>query len=152
MPANDPSRSSFTLRLGVDEFLYNGLTAGGAQATFGIPPQTANYRGGLIIQCVPVPISGTITALVGQIELSLIPEALNPVGTTPPNEFGIFNKTVPVSGAPAGLSPYSGINFGGGVPVWFDLSGAGGCGKFRLNFATFTLGTATAVDVYAHLG
>jgi hypothetical protein len=38
------------------------------------------------------------------------------------------------------------------IPVAFDLSGMGGSGKMRLNFPTFTLGTATGINIYAHLG
>jgi hypothetical protein len=147
MPANDPSRTSFTLRIGVDEWLYNNITAGGAQATFGVPPQMSNIRGVIVFQVVPIPLAGTITSLIGQLECSIIPD-----GQLAASAFGIFNKLVPVGGGPATLSPYSGIAFTANIPIAFDLSGMGGNGKMRLNFPTFTLGTATGINIYAHIG
>lgn len=152
MPANSAARTSFTLRVGVDEFLYSAVTTTGAQATFGIPPQMGVYRGVVIFQVVPV--TGTLTSVVGQVEQSLIPESVVQ-GVTLPNAFGIFNKLIPVSGSAAGLSPYSAIAFAtttDNIPIAVDLSGAGGSGKFRLNFTTVTLGSATAFNVYARLG
>jgi hypothetical protein len=147
MPANGPGITSFNLRMGVDEFLYSNLTAGGAQATFGVPPQMSNYRGIITFQCVPVPAGGTLTALTAQLEASLEPEGQDPTAI-----FGIFNKLVPVSGSPAGVSAYSGISFLNGVLVAFDVSGMGGSGEMRLNFTTFTLNTATGVNVFARIG
>lgn len=143
MPANASGITSFTLRLGVDELLYSNLQAGGAQAIFGIPPQAANYRGNMIVQAVP--IGGTLTALVGQLEASLLPD-----GQT--GAFGIFQKVVPVTAAPATLSAYSGWSFLANVPIAIDISGAGGIGRLRFNFTTFTLNTATGVNVFARIG
>jgi len=151
MPANSPSITSFTLRLGVDEWLYSNVQATGAQAPFGIIPQSSNYRGILLVQIVPIPVAGTLTSVVGQLEAAIVPEgipAFTPV-------FGIFNKLTPVSGAAAGLSPYSGIAFEAttnNIPIALDVSGLGGNGKMRLNFLTVTLGTATGFNVFARIG
>lgn len=154
MPANGPGITSFTLRIGVDEFLYSNIQATGAQATFGLPPQMGVYRGMVIFQVVPVPIAGTLTSVVGQIELSLIPES-TVQGLAQPSAFGIFNKLANFAASPATVSAYSGIPFAtatNNIPVAIDLSGIGGNGKLRLNFTTVTLGTATGFNVYAHLG
>lgn len=147
MPANTSGITSFTLRVGVDEFLYSNLTAGGAQAEFGLPPQASNYRGNLIVQAVPVPAGGTITSLIAQLEMSLEPDNQDPTAI-----FQIFNKVVPVGGAPATLSAYSGWQLSSGIPIAIDISGAGGTGSLRFNFTTFTLGTATGVNVFARIG
>lgn len=152
MPANSPGILSFTLRVGVDEFLYSNIQAGGAQATFALPPQMGVYRGVVVFQVVP--IGGTLTSVVGQVELSLIPEP-TVQGTPQPSAFGIFNKLGNFAASPATVSAYSAIPFEtttNNIPIAVDLSGAGGCGKFRLNFTTVTLGTATGFNVYAHLG
>lgn len=152
MPANSPSITSFTLRVGVDEFLYSNLSASGAQATFALPPQMGVYRGVVVFQVVG--IGAAPTTVTGQVELSLIPEP-TVLGTPQPSAFGIFNKLANFAASPATVSAYSGIPFvvaGVSVPVAIDLSGAGGCGKFRLNFPTLTLGGASGINVYAHLG
>lgn len=146
MPANGPGITSFSLRMGVDEFLYSNIQAGGALATFGLPPQMSNYRGVLIVQCVP--IGGTLTALTGQLEMGFAPEAIPAIIPT----FGIFNKLANFSAATAANSAYSGISFLNSIPVAIDVSGAGGNGKLRLNFTTFTLNTATGVNVFARIG
>jgi hypothetical protein len=145
MPANGPGITSFNLRMGVDEFLYSNLTTGGANATFGLPPQMSNYRGILVVQCVP--IGGTLTALTGQLESSLIPE-----GQSAAAAFGIFNKLANFSAATASNSAYSGISFLNSIVVALDISGMGGSGQLRLNFTTFTLNTATGVNVFARIG
>jgi hypothetical protein len=153
MPANGPGITSFTLRMGVDEWLYNNITTTGAQATFGVPPQMSNYRGVITFQVVPVPVAGTLTSVVGQIEAALVPGDVFPTPFTP--VFGIFNKLIPVSGSAAGLSPYSAVAFvtaTNNIPIAFDMSGMGGNGKLRLNFTTVTLGTATGFNVFAHIG
>ena len=152
MPANSQGITSFNLRVGVDEFLYSNVSTTGAQATFGLPPQMATYRGVVIFQVVP--LSGTLTSVVGQIEQSLIPEPVTP-GVALPSAFGIFNKLANFSASPATLSAYSGIAFAtttNNIPIAIDLSGAGGTGKFRINFTTVTLGTATGFNVYARIG
>jgi hypothetical protein len=147
MPANSSGITSFTLRLGVDEFLYSNISASGAQAEFGIPPQDANYRGILIVQAVPIPAGGTITTLTAQLEMSLEPDGQDPTAI-----FGIFQKVVPVSAGPATLSPYSGWALASGIPVAIDISGAGGTGSLRFNFTTLTLGTATGINIFARIG
>ena len=149
MPANSPGITSYNLRVGVDEFLYSNIIAAGAQAPFGCPPQMGVYRGVIVFQVVPIPLAGTITSLIGQLEASLIPEGIVPATAS---AFGIFNKLVPVGGGPSTLSPYSGIAFTVNIPIAFDLTGMGGSGKMRLNFGTVTLGTATGFNVYARLG
>lgn len=139
--------------MGVDEWLYSTVTTTGAQATFGLPPQMSNYRGVLIVQIVPIPLAGTLTSVIGQLEAALVPGDVFPTAFTP--VFGIFNKLVPVSGSPAGLSAYSGVAFEAttnNIPIAFDVSGMGGNGKMRLNFATVTLGTATGFNVFARVG
>jgi hypothetical protein len=151
MPANSPGITSFTLRLGVDEWLYNNVQATGAQATFGIIPQSSNYRGVLLIQIVPIPLAGTLTSVVGQLEAAIVPEgipAFTPV-------FGIFNKLGNFAASPATISAYSAIPFEtttNNIPIALDVSGLGGNGKIRLNFTTVTLGTATGFNVFARIG
>lgn len=151
MPANSPGITSFNLRTGVDEFLYSAITTTGAQATFGLAPQMGVYRGVVVFQVVPV--SGALTAVSGQIEYSIIPEAVVQ-GTPLPSAFGIFNKLA-IFGATATPSAYSGLAFvtaGASIPIAVDLSGTGGTGKLRINFTTVTLNTAPSFNVYAHLG
>lgn len=151
MPANSPGITSFTLRMGVDEWLYSNITATGAQATFGTPPQSANWRGVLTVQIVPIPGAGTLTSVIGQLEAALVPEGIPAFGPV----FGIFNKLVPVAGGPATLSPYSGLAFEATTNnplIALDISGLGGNGKMRLNFGTVTLGTATGFNVFARIG
>ena len=151
MPANSPGITSFNLRLGVDEWLYNNIQGTGAAATFGIIPQSSNYRGILLVQIVPIPAAGTLTSVVGQLEAAIVPEgipAFSPV-------FGIFNKLANFAASPATLSAYSGIAFEtstNNIPVALDVSGLGGSGKMRLNFTTVTLGTATGFNVFARIG
>ena len=152
MPANSPGITSFTLRVGVDEFLYSNITGTGAQATFGVPPQMGVYRGIVIFQVVG--IGAAPTTVTGNIEVSLIPES-TVQGVALPSAFGIFNKQVLVGAGPATYSSYSAIPFvvaGASTPIAVDLSGLGGNGKFRLNLSTNTLGGASGINVYAHIG
>jgi hypothetical protein len=154
MPANGPGITSFNLRLGVDEWLYNNIQGTGVQATFGVIPQSSNYRGVLLVQIVPIPLAGTLTSVVGQLEAALVPEV--PVGTpafTP--VFGIFNKLANFGASPATVSAYSAIPFESttnNIPIALDVSGLGGNGKMRFNFTTVTLGTATGFNVFARIG
>jgi hypothetical protein len=144
MPANGPGITSFNLRMGVDEFLYSNLSATGAAATFGLPPQMSNYRGVLVVQIVG--IAATPTTVTGQLETSLIPE-----GQT--GAFGVFNKLVIAT--PATLCAYSGLAFVAAtvsIPIALDVSGMGGSGKLRFNFTTVTLGGASGFNVFARIG
>lgn len=152
MPANGAGITSFNLRLGVDELLYLAITATGAREPFGLPPQSANYRGILTIQVVPT--TGTLTSVVGQLEASLIPEP-TVQGVALPSAFGIFNKLANFGVSPATVSAYSAIPFEtntNNIPIALDISGLGGSGKLRLNFTTVTLGTAASFNVYARIG
>jgi len=120
-----------TLRLGVDELLYANVTAAGAQVAFGLPPQMANYRGGLVVQALQ--LGGTVTTATFDVE-----SAMNPV-----------------SAAAAGLSSYTGFTLivaAVGKAIAIDMSGMGGNGLIRLNFTTVTLGTGTGFAVYARIG
>lgn len=147
-----------TLRIGVDEQLYCGANASPAQAgavqatgtcgtgpiygCFGIPPQSAVYRGNLWLMAVP--IGGTVTALTFQVEASL--DGVN---------WRILNRLANYGASPATLSAFSGIAFGtlaSGALIGLDISGLGGHGLLRLNFTTVTLGTGTGADIYAHIG
>src|SRR5271167_2447142 len=121
MPANSPGITSFNLRVGVDEFLYSNISATGALATFGMPPQMGVYRGVVVFQVVG--IGATPTTVTGQVELSLIPEP-TVLGTPQPSAFGIFNKLANFGASPATVSAYSAIPFvaaGVSVPVAIDL-------------------------------
>jgi len=136
-----------TLRLGVDELLYANVTAAGAQVAFGLPPQMANYRGGLVVQALQ--LGGTVTTATFDVE-----SAMNPQGAVA-TAFEKFNKVVPVSAAAAGLSSYTGFTLivaAVGKAIAIDMSGMGGNGLIRLNFTTVTLGTGTGFAVYARIG
>lgn len=141
-----------TLRIGVAEALYAATggafnttgTAGTApNGTFQLPPQSANYRGQLSLYLVPV--GGTITAAVFQVEVSAAPQS----SINGASVFGIVNKLANFTGATAALSAYSGISLA--APVTLDLSGLSGGVDLRLNFTTVTLGTGSGFDVYAAL-
>jgi hypothetical protein len=153
MPANGPGITSFTLRIGVDEWLYNNVTTTGALATFGLPPQMSNYRGVIVFQVVPIPTAGTLTSVVGQLEAAIVPGDVFPTAFSP--VFGIFNKLANFGASPATVSAYSAIPFEtstNNIPIAVDVSGMGGDGKMRLNFTTVTLGTATGFNVFARVG
>jgi len=137
-----------TLRLGVDEALYaaagGAINTTGAMASFGLPPQAANYRGIIVFSLVPV--GGTVTTTQFSLEISQAPQgSIN--GASP---FGIFNKLVVAT--PQTLCAYSGIVLVSSAPVALDVSGMGGNGQLRMNFTTVTLGTATGFDIYARIG
>lgn len=124
-----------TLRVGVDEDLY--VASGGAinatgpvgtppNGTFGVPPQSMNWRGQLLLEAVP--IGGTVTALTGNLEISL--------------DHGV-TWTPLVTGITFGALPSA---------QRVDISGAGGNGTLRFNATTVTLGTGTGANMYAHAG
>lgn len=136
--ANSPNVGSFTLKIGVQELLYSKLASGGAKSPFGLPPQASNYRGRLVLQAVGH--DGSLTAATISLEVSL------DGGTT----FGALQNLANFSASPAVISAYTGVSILN--PTEFDVSGLGGNGKLRLNFTTFTLNTATSMDVYAQIG
>jgi hypothetical protein len=124
-----------TLRIGVDEPLY--VASGGAvnttgtvgtapNGTFGIPPQSAVWRGQLILQAINR--GGTVTAFTANLEISL----------DGGNTWAALATAITFGGLPAAQR--------------VDVSGCGGNGTLRLNFTTVTLGTGTGADVYAHIG
>lgn len=148
-----------TLRIGVDEPLYVGANASPAVAgaisttgtagtgptygCFGLPPQCSNYRGNIWFQFVAV--GGTVTTVIFKVETSL------DGGVT----WGVLNRLFPITAAPVTLTSYSTITTGAfttPIVIGVDVSGLGGNGMLRLNFTTVTLGTATGVDVYTHIG
>ena len=137
MPANEAARTSFTLRIGVNELLYQNITAGGAQAVFGFPPQMSNWRGVMTIQAVG--IGGTPTTVTGDVEISL-----------GGGVFGKFNKVVNVTAAPSTQSAYTGFNLL--LPTAIDMSGCGGDGQVRINITTLTLGPASGINVWISIG
>lgn len=146
-----------TLRIGVSEALYVNPAGGGAfnttgtagtapLGTFQLPPQSSNYRGQLMILCVPV--GGTVTTATFQLEASLAPQ-----GQTAAT-FGIVNKTFGITAAPSTLTAYSGlaaIAGGVAVPIVLDVSGCASSVDLRLNFTTVTLGSGSGFDVYANI-
>jgi hypothetical protein len=142
-----------TLRLGVDEALYaaagGAINTTGAMAQFGIPPQSANYRGVILFQSVQ--IGGTITTATFKIETAMAPQgSIN--GQT---AWETFAKLANFAASPAVVSAYSGLPLivaTVGAPIAVDMSGMGGGGLIRLNFTTVTLGTGTGLDVYARIG
>lgn len=137
MAANSPGITSFTLRIGVNELLYVNVTATGAQAVFGFPPQMSNWRGAMTLQAVG--IGGTPTTVTGDIEVSM-----------GGGVFGKFNKVVNVTAAASTQSTYTGFNLL--LPTSYDLSGLGGDGQVRINITTLTLGGATGINVFASIG
>ena len=131
--ANSPNVGSYTLSVGLDLPLYSSATgaiaATGAQATFGIPPQSSIPRGTLWFQAIPV---GTVTGSALTVNL----EGSFDGGTT----FGIIQTGLVL------------VTSGVGAIVSANVSGLGGCGKLRLNGTTVTLGSSTGFNVFVHLG
>ena len=98
----------------------------GLSDTFNVPPKSGDYSGKLVLQAVGTPAAGTITALVTDLQISL------DGGTT----WAIF---------------ITGTNLQTG-PKALDVGGLGSGALLRLNTTTFTLGTATGIDIYAIAG
>lgn len=143
-----------TLRMGVDELLYANVTATGVQQYFALPPQSMNWRGHVVFAAAPVPAAGTVTAVAFSVLLQMQPQGISGAPSTISPQ-GILSQQVLVSAAANTQSAYSGLNLVVGsafTPVIVDLSGLGGNGLLALNISTLTLGTATGVAIYAHVG
>lgn len=140
-----------TLRMGVDELLYANITTTGVQQYFALPPQSMNWRGHVVFAAAPVNAGGTITTLTFSVMLQMDPQGANSIITPQ----GVLSQQVLVSAGPNTQSAYSGLQLfaaGAHTPVIVDLSGLGGSGLLALNVTALTLGTATGVALYAHIG
>jgi hypothetical protein len=133
--ANSSGITSYTLTIGTDLPLYT-TTAGYINAgnltgsVFGIPPQSAVWRGQLWLQAVPNAAPGGTGAL------SLAVLASLDGGVT----FGAIGA--------AQASWASGV----GSLIKVDVSGLGGHGQFKVLASGLTLGTATGFNIWAHIG
>lgn len=125
--ANSLGITSYTLTIGTSQKLYAALTTTGAQATFGIPPQSSITRGRIIFQMVLT--SGSLTTATANLEISL------DGGTT----WQPFVTGIDLWATSAGTAQS------------VEVSGLGGLGNMRLNFTTVT-GSTPVFDVWAHTG
>lgn len=144
-----------TLRVGVDELLYANITATGLQQSFGLPPQSMNWRGHVTFAFAPIPAAGTITAaILFSVQLQMASQGiLNAPGLVTPT--GVLAQQFLITAGPNTQSAYSGLNLGttaAPTPVMVDLTGLGGTGLLALNITAFTLGTATGFAILAHAG
>jgi len=122
--------------VGVDEALYvsaaGAINTTGQMGSFGMPPQSMNWRGQVCFEAVPVGATGGTGALTVDVVVSL------DGGVT-------FQKLT----GQTGLALFTA---GAGSVVRADLSGLGGNGQIALNATTVTIGTSTGFNIYAHLG
>jgi hypothetical protein len=93
---------------------------------FVLPAESGRYNGVLVLQAVGLAGVGTITALVVSLDVSL-------------------DKGVTYQEFLAAVNLQTG-------PKQLDVRGLGGGALLRLRSTTYTLGTATGVDVYAIAG
>jgi len=111
--------------LGFPTKLFDRATAGSGDQ-FSLPPLSERYMGKLILAARPQ--GGTLTALVVNLEVSF-------------------------DGAATWVILVTGINLmTGTTTVSADVSGAGNGLLCRLTSTTFTLGTATSVQIWGHAG
>lgn len=105
--------------------VFNRTTTGNGD-TFNLPAESGLYNGSLVLQAIGSPAGGTITAITVSLQVSL------DGGTT----WGDF---------------ITGTNLQTG-PKKLDVGGLGAGALLRLASTTFTLGTATGIDIYAIAG
>lgn len=133
--ANSAGITSYTLLVGVDLPLYK-TTAGYINAgnltgaVFGLPPQTAIWRGQLWIQAVPNAAPGGTGAISLQLLVSL-------------------DGGVSFQATGAAVAAWAG---GVGTALKFDVSGLGGNGQLKFLASGLTLGSATGFNLWAHIG
>lgn len=132
--ANSPNVGSYILLIGEDLPLYftatGAISTTGAQAPFGVPPQSSVWRGNLWLEAVSVGATGGTGALTVNLE-------------------GSFDGGTTFQTIATGVALFTA---GAGTIQKVDISGLGGCGKLRLNGTTVTVGTSTGFNVYCHLG
>jgi hypothetical protein len=109
---------------GVATRVFSRATTGEGDV-FVLPAESGRYNGKLVLQAVPTP-SGTITAIVVKVELSL------DAGVT----YGDFATAIDLQTGPKQV----------------DVGGLGAGALLRVESTTFTLGTATGIDIYAIAG
>lgn len=112
---------------GIPTVVFN-RTAAGSGATFSTPMNSRDHFGVMILQAIGFIGAGpgTITALVVDLEISMDNEVT-------------WNKLV------TGITLTS-------LAVAVTIAGGGGGPHYRLTSTTFTLGTATSIQIYANAG
>ena len=107
------------------ERVFSRATSGEG-SIFTLPAESGRFNGKLILQAVPTPPGGTITAIAVKVEISL------DGGLT----FGDFATALDLATGPKGV----------------DVGGLGAGAQLRIESTTFTLGTAPGIDIYAIAG
>ena len=109
---------------GVATRVFSRATTGNGD-NFNLPAESGRYNGNMVLQAIGTPPGGTITALVVSVDVSL--------------DGVLFQEFA------------AAINLQTG-PKQVNVGGLGAGAILRIRSTTFTLGTATGIDIYAIAG